>query len=66
MGKLSTASTSHHPGSKESLNGREWPILLSAWPRVGPVLRSLFVGLYKRADRQQAVLHLRLDFGLVL
>lgn len=66
MGKFSTASTSRHPNSKESLNGRERPIFSSARPRVGTVLGSLFVGLYKRADRQRAVLHLIPDFSLVL
>lgn len=66
MGKFSTASISHRPNSKESLNGRERPIFLSAQPRVGTILRSFFVGLYKRADWQRAVLHLSPDFSSML
>lgn len=66
MGKFSAASISHHPNSKESLNGREGHIFFSAQPRVRTILRSFFVGLYKRADRQRAVLHLSPDFSSVL
>lgn len=66
MGKFSTASISHHPNSKESLNGREGPVFFSAEPGVRTVLGSFSVGLYKRADRQRAALHLGPDFSSVL
>lgn len=66
MGKFSTASINHRPNSKESLNGRERPIFLSAQPSAGTTLRSLFVGLYKRADWQHAALHLLPDFSSML
>lgn len=51
--------TSASPKLKEALNS-------GARPGAGPVLGSLFVGLYKRADRQLSALHLLPDLSSVL
>lgn len=58
-GNIQHSQHPHHPNSKESLNG-------GARPSAGPVLGSLFVGLYKRADWQRPALHLLPDLSSVL
>lgn len=58
-GNIQLSRHPHHPNSKESLSGE-------ARPGAGPALGSLFVGLYKRADRQRPALHLLPDLGAVL
>lgn len=58
-GNIQHSQHPHHPNSKEALNG-------GARPGAGPVPGSLFVGLYKRADRQRSALHLLPDLSSVL